>query len=273
LPDYARPPVNEVVLSVQSSKLSLTTPLLGLFWGQVRDTYPEFQIQPPLGPVIERFGDQPETVGPVAGLRLLETPETPRCWFIDRSGSRLVQLQQDRLIYNWRRVEDSDEYPRYAPVKQSFSVEYGRLRDFVASEPKAGELLPEWCEVTYVNHLPLEGTRWPPGVLERVFTLFAPWPAEKRLPAPELGQFALSFLMTDEAGRPAGRLHVSLKNAARRRDSVRVLVLELTARGQPEGEGLDGALRFMDRAHEWIVHGFTELTTRAMHQLWERRDV
>ncbi len=272
LPAYARPPVNEVVLGVQSNKLTLTTPLLGLFWASVRESYPDFQVQPALDPVVERFGETPQTVGPVPGLRLLEQPETPRCWFLEKPGNRLIQVQQDRLIYNWRRVVDSDQYPHYAQVKDAFAREYERLSQFVKTEERAGQLEPNWCETTYINHLLPDPGRWAPGELEKLFTVFGPRPDGGFLPPAEQGQFAFTFLIPDSAGEPLGRLHVSLARAIRQKDSAHLLVFELTARGRPDGEGLDGVLRFMDRAHEWIVRGFTELTRPSMHELWGRFD-
>ena len=39
---FDRPPLNEVVLSLQSESVKgFTTPYLGLFWGRIRDSYPE----------------------------------------------------------------------------------------------------------------------------------------------------------------------------------------------------------------------------------------
>lgn len=103
-----------------------------------------------------------------------------------------------------------------------------------------------------------------------MFEVISP-PRGKFLPEPEQGGFALAYRILDEAQRQVGRLHVSSTQAVRRKDDVALLVMTLTARGQPEGSGLEGVLKFMDRAHEWIVRGFTELTRPEMHSLWRRR--
>jgi uncharacterized protein (TIGR04255 family) len=273
LPDYDNPPINEVVLGVQADTLKLTTPLIGLFWTLSRDVYPEFQVHPALDPVIELFGEEmPRTIGPgsrVPALRLLAQPETPRCWFIEESGSRLVQIQQDRLICNWRRVSNDERYPRYSAVREMFVGEYARLEGFLVREPLGGHLEPNWCEVSYVNHL-VPTPQWRLGELGKVFSILA----QRQLaflPPAEEGSFEFKFLIPDADGKPNGRLHVSAKEAVRRKDGARLLILELTARGRPEGERLDGVLRFMDRAHEWIVRGFTDVTSPLMHELWGRR--
>ena len=49
--------------------------------------------------------------------------------------------------------------------------------------------------------------------------------------------------------------------------------MKLTARGNPQGDGLEGALEFIDTGHEWIVRGFTSFVTKEMQALWGRKDI
>src|SRR5260370_4965058 len=129
LPDYAKPRIKEVVLGVQTEPIKgLLTPHLGLFWNEVREAYPEVEVQAALEPEIERFGVPP--VPPPQGFKVMERPETPRCWFIAKGGSELLQLQQDRLIHNWRKRADEDTYPRYPRVRESFRSALERLEAF-----------------------------------------------------------------------------------------------------------------------------------------------
>ena len=51
-----------------------------------------------------------------------------------------------------------------------------------------------------------------------------------------------------------------------------VWLMNLSARGIPLGPGVGGAFDFFDLAREWIVRGFADLTTRAMHRSWKRKD-
>ena len=89
LPDYERPPVTEVAVGIQFEPLTLLAPHLGLYWSEVRSEFPTAQQQGALEPVIERFGIK-RTVVPA--FRMMDAPETPRCWLIDKSGDRLIQL-------------------------------------------------------------------------------------------------------------------------------------------------------------------------------------
>jgi uncharacterized protein (TIGR04255 family) len=272
LPEFDAPPVSEVVLGVQSTRLSVTTPYLGMYWAEIRGRYPKVEMQPPLPPVIERFGSQPQTLGPPQGLRLMTKPETLRCWFIDEAGSRLIQLQEDRLIHNWRRVGEGDTYPHYSGIRSTFVQEYQQLASFVQlQEGRAGELSPELCEVTYINHID-QGVTWETlGQLHRVFTVVSGPPVHSVLSTPEFGQFSFAYAIRSPSEQ-VGRLHAKLGTAIRRKDGAPLLRFELTARGLPNSAGLDGVLEYMDRAHECIVRGFAELTTPEMHSVWRRRN-
>jgi uncharacterized protein (TIGR04255 family) len=150
LPDFAAPPVTEVVISVQFDPLTaLRTPHLGLLWQDFRDRFPKTEEHPPLPPVIEKFG----LLGPPQiGVRFETSLPVPLCWFLNEAGTKLIQVQQDRFVHNWRKIGQSDEYPRYEHIRKTFEVELGIFCQFLARE-QLGELVPNQCEVTYVNQI------------------------------------------------------------------------------------------------------------------------
>lgn len=268
LPDFRDPPINEVVIGVQTDPIEkLTAPYLGLFWAGIRAEYPKTEEQPALEPVMERFGDRKPS-GALPGFRILQKPETPRCWFISESDNELVQLQQDRLIHNWRKRQDGDRYPRYERIRESFRKEMELFRSFLERE-QLGRFVPNQCEVTYINHVrPAEKVHSTP---EQVFTSWNRI-SGTFLPPPEDAQFAVRFMIPDQDGKPLGRLIVQVQSAFSRKDDSPVYALTLTARGRPEGEGPEGVLRFLDRGHEWVVRAFTDLTSPEMHKTWGRVD-
>jgi hypothetical protein len=83
---------------------------------------------------------------------------------------------------------------------------------------------------------------------------------------------AARYVIPDENGAPLGRLHIRTKSGFQVSGGQPIIVLELTARGQPLGEGINGVLPFLDVGREWIVRGFASITTPEMHELWERTD-
>jgi len=112
LPDFENPPLVEVALSVQFEPIEqMRTPQIGFLWAEFRDRFPVTQEHPPVDPVIERFGIA-RTGAPEVRLQMLESPPLPRVWFVNPTGTELIQVQNDRFIHNWRKVDDGDKYPR-----------------------------------------------------------------------------------------------------------------------------------------------------------------
>src|ERR1017187_6649118 len=97
LPDYDDPPVVETVLGVQFAPLQgWGVPHFGLFWNEIKNEYPNFNVQPPL-PGDVGIGSRLDGGSPT-GPQIQFTAGTPvRCWFFDPSRPRLIQLQNDRF--------------------------------------------------------------------------------------------------------------------------------------------------------------------------------
>ena len=55
-------------------------------------------------------------------------------------GSKLIQIQKDRFIHNWRKVGEGDKYPRYEPIRDTFRFELEAFRTVLARE-QFGHLL------------------------------------------------------------------------------------------------------------------------------------
>lgn len=271
LPDFENPPLAEVALSVQFEPLTaLRTPQIGLLWREFRDRFPLIEEHPPLEPMIERFGVKGSPIGGIR-VEMMQKPPLPRCWFLNESGTELVQVQQDRFSHNWRKVGQGDKYPRFKHVRGMFQKELDRFTAFVREE-KLGELIPNQCEVAYVNHIGA-GQVWKDhGDLARVIILFNAKHDGEFLPGLEKVSLSGSYVITDAEGQPQGRLHFSIQPVWDREDDRPMFLMNLVARGQPDGSGLEGVLRFMDIGREWIVRGFAAMTTSEMHKIWGRRD-
>ena len=103
-PDFAAPPIVELVLGAQFSPLTkLTAGHFGLFWGELGPDW----IEPSDGPVLEdRFElfDRPRW-GLSDGFNFrLEPLRLPGRFLIEhRSRDRLIQVQSTQFHFNWRR--------------------------------------------------------------------------------------------------------------------------------------------------------------------------
>lgn len=271
LPDFDNPPVVEVALSVQFETLSkLQTPQLGLLWREFRERFPLTEDHAPLNAVIEQFGG-PETAKVQARFEMLPSPPPPRCWFLNEAGTELVQVQQDRFVHNWRKAGTDAEYPRWEYVQKAFANELERFRAFLERE-HLGSMNPNQCEVTYVNHI-VAGQGWKNhGELGEVLTVFEQRHSDSFLSPSKDVHIRLNHTMENTAGEPLGRLHVLVQPGFRKDDDQPMWLLNLTARGRPGKEDVDGVLQFMDMGREWVVRGFASMTTEKMHKIWGRRN-
>src|SRR5581483_6509474 len=266
LPDFEDPPVIETALGVEFVPLAeWSIAHYGLLWREIRGEYPHFAVEPPVGSQIEKFGDEARPAPPKLEVVPIKAPEL-RCWFTEQSGSRLLQVQQDRFIHNWRKPGPSADYPHYESIRPIFEHEWRRFCDFLRRE-SLGEPEVLQCEVTYVNYLE-RGRGWSGfGEASNIVRSWVDAPVQF-LPRPEAMVLNVRYLMPENRGR----LHVSLQPAFRPGDAKEVFQLTLTARGRPNSSRTQDILAWLDLGREWVVCGFTDFTTEAMHRIWRRKE-
>lgn len=261
LPDFAKPPVTEVALGVQFKALpQLRAVELAALREQWRTAYPVAQEQPPLPPMRER-----RAIGPPIVQLQLGPPLLSRLWFLSLDASRLVQLQSDRLIVNWRQTADGEPYPRYPAMRSMFEDRAGDVSAFT-TERGFGDLNITQVEVNYINSIPFEADRL--GHLEDLLRGISVNPSH-HLEPPEQSRVAMVYSVPDIGSAPV-RLHVSVAPAPNLAGTPAVR-FSLSVRGAPAGGTVEDGLEFMDGAHAHIVRSFDEMTVEAMHTLWEKR--
>jgi len=64
----------------------------------------------------------------------------------------LIQLQNNRFFYNWRKMHADEPYPRYGSVVKKFKANLELFQRFLEEE-KLGPFSPTECELTYINHI------------------------------------------------------------------------------------------------------------------------
>jgi len=260
LPEYKNPPVNEVVCGIFFETIKqLLVPHFGLLWEKFRPEYPHCRHVDPLMPIIE------SPSGSRLDTRISEVP-LPRIWFLHDDG-RIIQVQRDRFLHNWRRLQPTDEYPHYAAVFQMFQSHFSTFQEFLA-EYNLGGITPRQYELTYVNMIP-QGEGWETeDDLYKIFPDFI-WGSKKDrfLPNPTGINWQTNIPLPNEAGQ----LHLNIQNAIRIADKHRLIRLEITARGIKTEHSLDSMQDWFTLAHEWIVQGFADITdTQIQKNVWGR---
>jgi uncharacterized protein (TIGR04255 family) len=224
-----------------------------------RGTYPRVEEQPPLPPAVEAL----PTPGELTFQLNVGAVPPVRHWFLSESGTQLVQLQQDRLIVNWREGTPVEPYPRYGALRQQFEERITDLQQFLRDED-LGELDVTQAEVNYINGVKV-GDR-DQGDLSPLLRHWGDLSAN-HLGNPEQASATLVFRVPD-IGRGPVRMHIAINPAQWAPDAAPAIFFTLMVRGAPTAATTDAALQFMDGAHDHLLTSFNELTSDTVHQAW-----
>lgn len=269
-PSFAKPPLEEVALAIQFQPQGTDLLTAATFAQEIANDFPHQEDRPAQPRMGEEFGTAPQVP---FRFEVVTAPQQ-RLWFLSENRTRLVQLQHDLVAYNWRRapegVATDEPYPRYSKLRSEFE-QHLTLLDQARQARHREPLRPDWCEVTYINHItPLESSERPR--LDQLLRGVSVPEAAGFLPEPEDVVLNLRFRIPGEADTPRGRLNVALVSATRMADQAPIWVMTLTARVlDNEQDSLAGALKTLDIGHTWDLESFVELTSDQMHKVWERR--
>ena len=258
---FKNPPLVEVAASVQfEHPLGINTLDMANIWSSFdRKRFSRYREMPPLDPLLPQ------------NTHLIEMSPLPpmrRYWFETEQQDALIQLQQDRLIYNWKRppsnFNDQNCYPRYEKVIAAFFEYYGKLIKFL-EDRQLQSSNPSYLGLTYINliEIPENGL----GVIGKVFKDINLMGKERLLPAPQNIHHTWFFQVPD--------LPISLKTdlSTRQRvhDGSKTLQYELSVTGPISDFSYAGMQDWFKNAHLWITHGFVDATSNEMHKEWEKQ--
>lgn len=271
LPHFDGPPVVETALSVQFAGIrGFGNAHLGLFWARHQSTFPILSDADPIEAQRELFGAERNQPPRPPRVRLGVDPAA-RLQMTTADQSRMVQVQNGRLVHNWRRTGDGG-YPRWAAVKPDLIGYWKDFQAFIAGSNLPAAVPNQW-EVIYVNHL-LKGRDWAspadwadlvPGILGR----------SERLVGGNLEALAANWHMGLDGD--GGRLHIELfhalgvSNSVPEAEPMELLSLQLTARGPIAGEGVEAIDAGLELGHVAIVQNFAAITGDAAHERWRRQ--
>ncbi|MFL5845288.1 MAG: TIGR04255 family protein [Solirubrobacteraceae bacterium] len=268
---FRRPPVSEVALAIQFDSPVVDVEVLGQLVSRLKSDYPDREQQPALPPMAEPTG-------------LLNPPQievqfgTPfllgRTWLLTEDGHHLIQIQADRLVVNWRRLNADVEYPRYTSIRDRFAQLLAITEELVG-QVSGGSLTSNFLELSYINEITVPGSQ--PGEshprVEDIFRVVDWSAADAFLGRPEDAQLQARWRIPHDRlpeGSQVGRLYFSANPGFRVIDQMPIYAVNLVARVVPApSTSAEEAIAAADTGHEWIVRGFADLTTPAMHELWE----
>lgn len=224
-------------------------PHIGLFWEQVSDTYPRIEEVPIIGDITELLG----TTGYVV----------PRIWLINNGDDQLIQLQKNRLYFNWRKRDS--QYPRFEYVYRDFKSSIARFVAFL-EQKGLGTLVPKRYELSYINFIPQGGAYTSLDNISSVFPDLQwqrPTSASGRfLSSPSALSWHVSIPLPDGHGEGTIKIQ-SAKRAATHEDVIRAELAATSFEGRAATHGMDD---WFDGAHAWIVRAFEDITDETVQR-------
>lgn len=243
---FQKPPLNEVALGYSFlPRPDLLIPHIGAFWTKLQDSYPKCQHNVPIV-------DNPTT--------FTELP-LPRVWLLTEDGTRLVQIQQDRLIFNWRDNGTGCEYVRFPNIKAEFDRVSTLFKAFV-QEVTGQPIIPTILNLTYVNIIN-QGQGW--NSLDEIGVVFPALSHDVRLKSMKSATLA-EWRVNYELPNDQGKLTARVQTAKQVKDSAPLFRFELAATSNSLGEHETDHEVWIESAHQAIVNTFKDLTSAEMHE-------
>ena len=259
LPDFASPPLSEVVTGVQFEEIrGFTSAHYGEVWDLFRSEFPNIAERPPLEPQFETFGGPHPSQ--TVGFRIGTSRLSPRLWFISDKDDHLLQMQSDRLLLNWR-DRPEQHYPRYEFCAEKFMESLEVLSGYFEKNFQADVKINQ-VEVTYINHIPLED-----------FSEIGEWIS---LFSTQIGNIenlnmSCSEVISNSQGKPYARLTHDFLSAFENRTQKKAVQWTITFRGSPQQSGISDLKELLLSGRELIVNKFDAFTTDQAHKYWGKK--
>lgn len=260
LPDYHRPPIDEVAISVQFPPIgNFFDTHAGLFWQRVRSDYPKSETQPRIESPIESAES-----GALLTVPFNFAPGQGRVWMISANDDFLIQIQNTRFVQNWRRRQA--EYRHFEQIRDLFWRNFDEFMSFLADE-NLDQPSVQQLEVTYINWIPPDlamSDFLRPGNAAQISLA-----GLGRYPDQQSWIARFSFPGTEDL---IERLYVQCLPASRHdAPSVQGSQFALTMRmTRATGISTEELRNLIDAARITIVTAFTDLTTDRAHELWQQ---
>jgi uncharacterized protein (TIGR04255 family) len=224
--------------------------------------YPVTETQQPLAPLAQQqfvnFGAPPIIFRPPYAF--------PRLWFVSPDNCSLVQFQGDRIVFNWRKSDKNTPYPSYRNVIKKFKSVVNKFNQFLLKN-NLGSFNINALELTYVNHINRAHGYTTLENAKNIFRDFSYDACPDRFLSKlnELNVSSMFNLPNDD-----GELMVIIQHAIDRENGTDLLKADIIARKFFSDCNLAKTWEWFNLAHQWIVCGFTDITTEKAHEIWGR---
>lgn len=261
---FKNPPVIEVSATVQFADLPQDWALTNL--EKVRaavgvNDYPKIEFKPPLGKLV------PLQIPNELSFKLSSDQEFefPRIWLMSEDETHLIQIQNDRLSFNWRKLPESSnaDYSKFDLVWKKFKDGCVGLDNLIKQEV-GQHLQVQAIELAYLNSIPFKAF----GGVEKIDTCmkhFISHSDAELIGVPTQINFLWEFNLQGTILKAQG---LTIKDP---NTGDQVLRFDLVTRKfSPSPIKVDSSEfeDWFDIAHDRIIDSFVSLTADTMHEKW-----
>ena len=159
-------------------------------------------------------------------------------------------MQPDRLLFNWRKLENAVEYPHFANVKDEFLKIFSSINEIQDVKSKVNQL-----EMTYVDNIFIDQHEADNFDTKTIFKIFNLTKDIKTI------EYKISYPIAELNGN----VLLSVKSAKSKKDQRKLLVVESTTRGALSGMSID---KWFETSHEELLGLFDAITTDSAKEVW-----
>ncbi|MBD2394601.1 TIGR04255 family protein [Cyanobacterium aponinum FACHB-4101] len=239
---FDKSPLAEVIFGVEFNAESFSTIHFGLYWQEIKEKFTQYPLDRP----------------PIGNNQLISLlPSLRRVWFESEDKKELIQLQENRFYYNWRK--QNQEYPHFEQIYPLFFAEWERFTHWwFKTEEK--ELQPIRYQMSYVNQIEAD-LGWH-GVEDstNIFSfLESNWSSFTL--KPNVFNSNLEFILPEEKGV----ISVTVNQGIKPPNNTQVLTLNLTTISQNTDTEINTWFKL---AHQSTVEVFLSLISQETKNLW-----
>ncbi len=234
---FKKPPVVELVMGLGLEDNCLSSLDIYNIFQSIKTDYPVIEEYNALTSIIEN------TSGPTSYIQ--PQLNSFRKQFIGQNEDKLLQLQNNRIIFNWRKftTQSPVDYPKFEPVQEEFYKLIERVKgvkDFM------GSIIQQ--EITFYDHINLNDLFLSADQMQNALSIF-----NFNYPSKYL-QFSLLY------NKPElnGVLTFNCSSASSIDNNDPILVLETTIRGF-QGNTLTDIKDWFNTSHDHLVEFFVEI--------------
>lgn len=243
--EFRNSPLNEVVLGMQFNGATFSSNNIIDIIEIFNKEFPEISENPPLPSIVES--------PTMPRIERFLNSFFSRKFIIHRNKNKLIQVQLDRLLFNWRKEDAKLDYPRFENVYSDFENIYDKINSEL--ELQITSKINQY-EFTYVDHIYLDSFDLESYTLKKVLNILDKISNIKDL------NIAYS-IPKEELG---GVLTTSIKSAKSKKDNRKLFVLENTCRGFDPTITMDD---WFAKAHKNLLDNFINIITDEAKKVWE----